>query len=94
MRESRRDADVDADVLVVGAGVSGLEAARRLCAAGLRVMVVEARPRLGGRIDTRHEPGWPAPLEAGAEFVHGRPPALIRLLRQARLAIGEPRLAQ
>jgi monoamine oxidase len=87
MRATRRGVDVD--VVVIGAGVSGLEAARRLRAGGLRVMVIEARPRLGGRIDTRHEPGWPAPLEAGAEFVHGRPPALIRVLRQARLAIGE-----
>ena len=35
--------------------------------------MLEARPRLGGRIDTRLPAGWPAPVEAGTEFVHGRP---------------------
>jgi monoamine oxidase len=83
---ARRD---DADIIVVGGGVAGLEAARRLVAARMRVIVVEARPRPGGRIDTRHEAGWPAPLEGGAEFVHGRPPALVRALRDAGAAMGE-----
>jgi monoamine oxidase len=73
----------DADVIVIGAGVAGLEAARRLVAAGLRVIVLEARSRAGGRIDTRRGAGFHAPLEAGAEFVHGRPPALMRALRAA-----------
>ena len=45
----------------------------RLVRARLRVIVLEARPRIGGRIDTQRLPGWPAPVEAGAEFVHGRP---------------------
>lgn len=40
------------DVIVVGAGISGLAAARRLCAAGLRVLVVEGQERVGGRIWT------------------------------------------
>jgi monoamine oxidase len=73
------------DVVVIGAGVAGLAAARRLRGAGLRVCIIEARDRIGGRVDTRHESGWPFPLEAGAEFVHGRPPALIRLARAAGL---------
>jgi monoamine oxidase len=70
--------------VVVGAGVSGLEAARRLDHAGLTVIVVEARPRVGGRIETHRPAGWPTPVEAGAEFVHGRPPLLLRRLREAR----------
>ena len=74
----------DSDVVVLGAGVAGLEAAGRLQAAGLSVVVLEARPRVGGRIDTRRPPGWPGPIEAGAEFVHGRPPALMTALRRAR----------
>src|SRR4051794_9893 len=79
----------DADVIVLGGGVAGLAAAGRLTRAGLRVIVLEARPRLGGRIDTHRPPGWPAPVEAGAEFVHGRPPALIRALRAAGATLGE-----
>jgi monoamine oxidase len=70
----------DVDVIVVGGGVSGLAAARILSAAGLRVTLLEARDRLGGRIDTRREAGWPVPIEAGAEFIHGRVPELHRLL--------------
>jgi hypothetical protein len=60
-------------VLVLGAGASGLAAAQDLCAAGLRVRVLEARERLGGRIHTLHHPGAGAPIELGAEFVHGVP---------------------
>jgi len=41
-----------ADVVVVGAGFAGLSAAVRLSAAGLRVLVVEEGPRLGGRAAT------------------------------------------
>jgi monoamine oxidase len=78
----------DADVVIVGAGVAGLEAARRLMKARLRVIALEARPRIGGRLDTQRLPGWPAPVEAGAEFVHGRPPNLMRALRDAGARLG------
>jgi len=81
-------ADRDADVIVVGAGAAGLEAARRLVRARLRVIVLEARPRIGGRVDTRRLPGWPAPVEVGAEFVHGRPPNLMRALAAAGARLG------
>ena len=73
----------EADVVVVGAGVAGLEAARRLLLAGLSVIVVEARPRIGGRIDTHRPDGWPGPIEGGAEFVHGRPRGLVSALDAA-----------
>jgi monoamine oxidase len=66
-------ADAYADVIIVGGGVAGLAAADVLSAAGKSVLLLEGRPRLGGRIDTRHDPAWPLPIERGAEFIHGKP---------------------
>jgi monoamine oxidase len=41
---------IEADVAVVGAGLAGLAAARRIAAAGARPLIVEARERVGGRL--------------------------------------------
>jgi monoamine oxidase len=71
------------DVVIIGAGIAGLSAARLLAQAGQRVAIVEARDRVGGRIHTRHVSG--IPIELGAEFVHGRHPALWSLIREAKL---------
>jgi monoamine oxidase len=71
------------DVVVVGAGMAGLTAARALAEAGLKVLVVEAQDRIGGRIWTRHV-GDEA-IELGAEFIHGRPPELWALIDEAGL---------
>jgi monoamine oxidase len=72
-------------VIVLGAGAAGLAAAHALVRAGLGVVVVEARERVGGRIDTRRDARLGVPVEHGAEFVHGRPPAVMRLARAARV---------
>jgi monoamine oxidase len=72
------------DAIVIGAGVAGLAAARQLKLGGRRVVVLEARGRIGGRIHTVRERGWPLPVEGGAEFVHGKPPTLRELSRGAR----------
>lgn len=59
-----------ATVVVIGAGISGLAAARVLTEEGYSVIVVEARERIGGRIWTSHE--WPGiPLDLGASWIHG-----------------------
>src|ERR1700733_7065810 len=71
------------DVVVVGAGMAGLTTARSLAEAGLKVLVVEANDRIGGRILTRHV-GDDA-IELGAEFIHGRPPELWALIKEAGL---------
>jgi monoamine oxidase len=42
--------ELEADVAVVGAGLAGLVAARRIAAAGKRPVVIEARDRVGGRL--------------------------------------------
>jgi monoamine oxidase len=76
-------ADNTYDVVVVGAGMAGLTAARSLAEAGLKVLVVEANDRIGGRIWTRHV-GDEA-IELGAEFIHGRPPELWALIKEAGL---------
>lgn len=77
------------DCIVVGAGISGLVAARLLAEAGQRVLILEAQPRFGGRMHTLYAPGLEHPVELGAEFIHGRPPELLALLEEAGLAIVE-----
>lgn len=74
---------MDADVLVVGAGCAGLAAAARVHRAGRRVRVLEARDRLGGRVLTLRDPRVSAPVELGAEFVHGAAPLSRALLAEA-----------
>jgi len=56
-------------VAVVGAGISGLSAARTLQDQGYRVIVIEARDRVGGRIWTTRQLG--AAVDLGAGWIHG-----------------------
>jgi monoamine oxidase len=74
-------------VVVVGAGVAGLEAARLLHRADLDLVVLEARERIGGRIFTAHDTELPVGVELGAEFVHGSAPELREIARDARLTV-------
>jgi monoamine oxidase len=74
---------------VLGAGIAGLAAAEHLAAAGRKVVILEGRDRIGGRIHTLHPPALRHPVELGAEFVHGRPPELRALIRAADLALDQ-----
>jgi monoamine oxidase len=62
---------MECDVIVVGAGMAGLSAASELRVLGLDVLVLEARNKIGGRVDTDYEFAS-HPIERGAEFVHGQ----------------------
>ena len=66
------------DVIVVGAGAAGLSCARLLDEKGLRVLVLEARDRIGGRIHTIRNQLVEAPVELGAEFLHGLSPVVLK----------------
>src|ERR1700730_9764652 len=70
------------ELVVRGASVSGLAAASELRKSGLSVLILEARDHVGGRAWTRHEPDLSAPIELGAEFIHGRAPETFELLRE------------
>ncbi|KAG5448756.1 Lysine-specific histone demethylase 1 2 [Clonorchis sinensis] len=64
------------DVVIVGAGIAGLTAAKVLSKEGLRVVVLEARERIGGRIHTLRMPSVgdeiPATVvDLGASYLHG-----------------------
>ena len=57
-------------ILVIGAGIAGLAAARQLKADGHDVTILEASDRTGGRIKTSYE--WPdIPVDLGASWIHG-----------------------
>lgn len=69
----------DVDVLILGAGMAGLAAARALGERGVRVTVLEAKDRVGGRVMSRAAEGGGV-VELGAEFVHGRAAELWALI--------------
>jgi monoamine oxidase len=77
------------DVMIIGAGAAGLAAARDLSLAGCKVIVLEARDRIGGRVFTLHDSTAPIPIELGAEFVHGKPPELWQIAQRDHLKLSE-----
>ncbi|RNL85041.1 protoporphyrinogen oxidase [Halostreptopolyspora alba] len=70
-------------VAVVGGGVSGLTAARRLTGAGADVTVLESSRRLGGKLDV--SPVARAPVDAGAESMLARRPEALDLVHELGL---------
>lgn len=76
---------VEADVVVVGGGLSGLVAARRVQAEGRSVVVLEARHRPGGRMKTVTHLG--AHMDAGAAFVGPEHTRLHALLKEIDVGV-------
>lgn len=77
------------DIIMIGAGISGLAAALDLTRAGMKVEILEARDRIGGRIFAQQYPTLDHPIELGAEFVHGLAPELWLPLQQHNLKVNE-----
>jgi len=75
-------------VLIIGAGLAGLSAAHRLANAGWHVTILEARDRLGGRVHTLRDERLPIPIELGAEFLHGKPAEIWKIIEDQNLWVG------
>lgn len=71
------------DVIIIGGGAAGLMAAKLLSEGGKKILLLEARKQLGGRIQTIEEFSFPA--EGGAEFIHGNLKTTLNLLEEAGL---------
>jgi monoamine oxidase len=75
-------------VIIIGGGVAGLAAAQRLAQRNIKVTILEARDRLGGRVRTLRDRRLPVPVELGAEFVHGKPREIWNIVRAENLMMG------
>src|SRR5215216_4163819 len=85
----------DCDVVVVGAGLAGLTAARELSAAGLEVQVLEARDRVGGR--TLSQPVGEHPediVELGGQWVGPTQHEVLALARELGMRSEERRVGK
>ena len=83
----QRAASTDVDAAIIGAGISGLVAAARLAAGGLRVGVLEARDRVGGRTLTRSGGVSGGFFDLGASWLWRTQPELIALADQLGIEV-------
>src|ERR1700683_692811 len=84
----------EADIVVIGAGVAGIAAARRIMAANRKVIVIEATGQIGGRCLT-DTATFGVPFDRGARWMHNPDTnPMIRLARSAGLDISAAPLGQ
>ena len=77
-----------ARVIIIGAGLTGLTTAYLLKKEGVNALLLEARDRIGGRIQTVYS-DTEAPFELGATWLGKKHTALVKLLQELGLAMHE-----
>ena len=75
--------EAEYDIIIIGAGAAGLMAALALTEANKKILILEGRERIGGRIHSLDYGN--KVLEAGAEFVHGNLPLTMHLLKESNI---------
>jgi monoamine oxidase len=84
----------EADIVVIGAGAAGIAAARRIAAAGRKVIVLEADSRIGGRCVT-DTTSFDVPFDRGARWLHNADSnPLLKLGRAAGLDVAPVMVGQ
>ena len=81
------------NIVIVGAGLTGLTTAYLLKKVGIKATIIEARPRIGGRIHTRYQEGE-APFELGATWLGQKHQYINTLLKELDLPIHEQALGK
>lgn len=71
------------DIIIIGAGAAGLCAARELTRVKMKILILEARDRIGGRMYTNTPKNFKFAIERGAEFIHGEASYTFQLLTEA-----------
>lgn len=77
------------DVIIIGAGFTGLSAARELTAGGVDVLILEANGRVGGRVESQLN-GLGERIDTGGQFLCEDMPELMALVRAFDLPLLEP----
>jgi oxygen-dependent protoporphyrinogen oxidase len=80
-------------IVVVGAGIAGLAAAKRLRESGAEIVVVDALDRVGGRVYSVRTPAWDGAQELGAQFLNDHYTSLLPLFGSSPSDTGEPPVA-
>jgi monoamine oxidase len=83
-------AGAQADVLVIGAGISGLSAAMKVRAAGRSVIVLEAMPRVGGRLlrtEVTTPAGGKAWIDLGGQWVGDTQTRALELVKRLNITV-------
>jgi len=84
---------ITSDIVIIGAGLSGLSLHHFLRETPLKIHLLEARPRVGGRIHTLRPEGGP-PVEMGATWLGGQHTRLMELLKDLNLEIFPQKLGK